>query len=115
MPGPPLFALLALIVIEALLDLLVRSVGVDLAHWLGIKGWLQENLSKPSVATLTNLLTAAAAGTATILGLVISISLIAWQAERLRSPQRTDPHRQAFGQHRSGKWRRGWNYAARRR
>jgi hypothetical protein len=68
-------------------DLLLRSVGVDLARWLGVEGWIRDTFTKPSATTLRDLLAAAAAGTATILGLVISISLIVWQAtaDRYRS------------------------------
>jgi len=54
---------------------------------LGVDHWVRANFSKPSPETLRNLLAASAGGTATILGLVVSISLIAWQttAERYRS------------------------------
>lgn len=76
--------------------LIVAGLGVDaLIHfWLGpavggldVGHWLRSHFSKPSPDTLRNLLAAAAAGTATILGLVISISLIVWQAtaDRYRS------------------------------
>jgi Predicted membrane protein (DUF2254) len=76
--------------------LIVAGLGVDeLIHvgWgptlgrLEIGHWLRSHLTKPSSETLRNLLAAAAAGTATILGLVISISLITWQAtaDRYRS------------------------------
>jgi hypothetical protein len=79
--------LAALIAIGFGCDLLLRSAGVDLARWLGVEQWLRDTFSKPSEPTLRDLLAAAAAGTATILGLVISISLIVWQAtaDRYRS------------------------------
>jgi Predicted membrane protein (DUF2254) len=85
--GPLLAMLGALIVIGVGSDLLLRGVGVDLAHWLGVEQWLRDTFAKPSAETLRDLLAAAAAGTATILGLVISISLIVWQAtaDRYRS------------------------------
>jgi hypothetical protein len=85
--APLLLALAGLIVAGVGCDLLLRSVGVDLARWLGIEGWIRDTFTKPSAATLRDLLAAAAAGTATILGLVISISLIVWQAtaDRYRS------------------------------
>jgi hypothetical protein len=54
---------------------------------LDVDQWIRANLSKPSPETLRNVLAVSAAGTATILGLVVSISLIAWQttADRYRS------------------------------
>jgi hypothetical protein len=69
------------------LDALARGLGVEVASWLGIETWLRETFTRPSDDTLRNLLAASAAGTATILGLVLSISLIAWQAtaDRYRS------------------------------
>jgi hypothetical protein len=85
--GPLLMMLAGLILVGIACDLLLRSVGVDLARWLGVEGWIRDTFTKPSAATLRDLLGAAAAGTATILGLVISISLIVWQAtaDRYRS------------------------------
>jgi hypothetical protein len=82
-----LWGLLALIVIGGFADWLARTVGPDVAEWLGIKNWLRQTFDLPSKDTLRTLLAAAAAGTATVLGLVVSISLIAWQttAERYRS------------------------------
>jgi hypothetical protein len=76
--------------------LIVAGLAVDVLidAWLGpaigsldVGQWLRSHFSKPSPETLRNLLAAAAAGTATILGLVISISLIVWQAtaDRYRS------------------------------
>ena len=65
----------------------VRLAWGPVASHLGVDHWVRANLSKPSPETLRNLLAASAGGTATILGLVLSISLITWQttAERYRS------------------------------
>jgi hypothetical protein len=84
---PLLFGLMALIVVGFGLDLLARGVGPGVAHALGVDGWLQRTFTRPSAETLRLVLAAAAGGTATILGLVLSISLIAWQAtaDRYRS------------------------------
>lgn len=82
-----LTSLIALIVIGSLLDVLAREVGPEVAHALGIERWLRATFTRPSAETLRIVLAAAAGGTATILGLVLSISLIAWQAtaDRYRS------------------------------
>ncbi len=84
---PLLVGLFLLIVVGFGLDALVRSVGPDVARAVGVEHWLRETFSRPGAETLRNLLAAAAGGTATILGLVVSISLIAWQttADRYRS------------------------------
>lgn len=85
--APLLGALVVLIATGFALDALARGLGVEIARWLGIESWLRETLTRPSDETMRNLLAASAAGTATILGLVLSISLIAWQAtaDRYRS------------------------------
>ena len=82
-----LAGLIVLIVIGSLLDVLAREVGPDVAHALGVERWLRATFTRPSAETLRIVLAAAAGGTATILGLVLSISLIAWQAtaDRYRS------------------------------
>ncbi len=82
-----LVGLIALIVIGSLLDFLAREVGPEVAHALGVEGWLRKTFTRPSAETLRIVLAAAAGGTATILGLVLSISLISWQAtaDRYRS------------------------------
>lgn len=86
-PRTLLLALLALIAAGLVFDEAVRLVWGHFAGHGGIDGWLRRHLSKPSVETLRTLLAAAAAGTATILGLIVSISLITWQttADRYRS------------------------------
>jgi len=82
-----LAGLLGLIVIGAGLDVLLRELGPHVAHALGVEGWLRSTFTRPSAETLRIVLAAAAGGTATILGLVLSISLISWQAtaDRYRS------------------------------
>jgi hypothetical protein len=87
MQAPLLGGLFVLVAAGFGLDALARGVGVELAHWLGIEAWLRETFTRPSDETMRTLLAASAAGTATILGLVLSISLIAWQAtaDRYRS------------------------------
>jgi hypothetical protein len=82
-----LLSLIVLILVGIGLDVLIRAVGPGLASALGIEEWLRRTFSLPAAETLRNLLVAAAAGTATILGLVVSISLIVWQttADRYRS------------------------------
>jgi len=82
-----LVGLLALIVIGLALDSIVRATGSSVASGAGIESWLRETFTRPGDDTIRNLLAAAAAGTATILGLVLSISLIVWQttADRYRS------------------------------
>lgn len=84
---PLLGALLILIAFGYGLDDAARHVIPQVTHALGITHWLERTFSKPSEATLAILLAAAAGGTATILGLILSISLIAWQAtaDRYRS------------------------------
>jgi hypothetical protein len=79
--------LLALIAVGLALDITVCRFGPDLASALGIENWLRDTFTRPHDDTLRNLLAAAAGGSATILGLVLSISLIVWQttAERYRS------------------------------
>jgi hypothetical protein len=79
--------LLVLIATGLVLDTLVRAWGEDVAGVLGVESWLRRTLTRPQDDTLRNLLAAAAGGTATILGLVLSISLIVWQttADRYRS------------------------------
>ena len=71
-----LAGLLALIVVGAGLDVLLRELGPHVAHALGVEGWLRSTFTRPSAETLRIVLAAAAGGTATILGLVLSISLI---------------------------------------
>lgn len=80
-------ALTALILMGLGLDAVVREYGADVARAFGIEDWLRETFDRPGEDTLRNLLAAAAGGTATILGLVLSISLIVWQttADRYRS------------------------------
>ena len=82
-----IIALVVLIAVGLALDAAVRRFGPGLADALGIDAWLRDTFTRPDEDTLRNLLAAAAAGTATILGLVLSISLIVWQttAERYRS------------------------------
>jgi hypothetical protein len=65
----------------------IRRAWGPVAGYLGVDHWFRASFSKPSSETLRNVLAASAGGTATILGLVLSISLIAWQttAERYRS------------------------------
>jgi hypothetical protein len=84
---PFLVLLMTLIVLGLALDGLVRRYGSDAASWLGVEHRLRDTFSRPSDDTVRNLLAAASAGTAAILGLVISISLIVWQAtaDRYRS------------------------------
>jgi hypothetical protein len=79
--------LVVLILLGLALDAFLRGSGADLSRAIGIDDWLRETFSRPSDETMRNLLAAAAGGTATILGLVLSISLIAWQttADRFRS------------------------------
>lgn len=82
-----LAGLLGLIVMGAGLDVLLRELGPHVVHALGVEGWLRSTFTRPSAETLRIVLAAAAGGTATILGLVLSISLISWQAtaDRYRS------------------------------
>jgi predicted membrane protein DUF2254 len=82
-----LVALVLLIAVGLGLDALVREWGPDIADFFGVEHWLRETFTRPKDETLRNLLAAAAGGTATILGLVLSISLIVWQAtaDRYRS------------------------------
>ncbi|MDO8186468.1 DUF2254 family protein [Conexibacter sp. JD483] len=82
-----LFQLAFLIALGFALDLVVQRYGGRIVDWLGVEEWLRSTFSLPSVETLRNLLAAAAGGTATVLGLILSISLIAWQmtADRYRS------------------------------
>jgi Predicted membrane protein (DUF2254) len=84
---PLLAALVVLIAFGYGLDQGARHLSPEITHALGITNWLEHNFSKPSDATLAILLAAAAGGTATILGLILSITLIAWQttADRYRS------------------------------
>ena len=79
--------LIVLVVAGLIVDDGLRRASEPVAGYLGVDQWVRANLSKPSPDTLRNVLAASAAGTATILGLVLSISLIAWQttAERYRS------------------------------
>ena len=79
--------LAVLIAAGLLLDEALRHAWGPVAGHLGFDPWVRSHFSKPSTETLRNLLGAAAAGTATILGLVLSISLIVWQAtaDRYRS------------------------------
>ena len=79
--------LVVLIAVSLGLDEGMRRAWGPAAGYVGIDHWVRANFSKPSPETLRNLLAASAGGTATILGLVVSISLIAWQttAERYRS------------------------------
>jgi hypothetical protein len=83
-----LFLGLAILIVAGLAaDELIRLAWEPTLGRLEVGQWLRSHLSKPSPETLRNLLAAAAGGTATILGLVISISLIVWQAtaDRYRS------------------------------
>lgn len=82
-----LIQLVALVALGFVLDASVRRYGACIADALGIEDWLRATFSLPSAETLRNLLAAAAGGTATVLGLILSISLIAWQmtADRYRS------------------------------
>ena len=84
---PLLGALIVLIAIGVGLDEAARHLERPLTDALGIHHWLTSTLSLPGDGTVTILLAAVAGGTATILGLVLSISLIAWQAtaDRYRS------------------------------
>jgi predicted membrane protein DUF2254 len=68
-------------------DWAARAWGPAIANWIGVEHWLRRTFALPREDTLRNLLAAAVAGTATVLGLVLSISLIVWQttAERYRS------------------------------
>jgi Predicted membrane protein (DUF2254) len=76
-----LFAsLLLLIAIGVGADVLVHHEWGRVTGFLGIQHWLRHHVAPPKPATLRNFLAVAAAGTATILGLVLSISLIVWQA-----------------------------------
>ena len=86
-PRRLLLALLALIVAGLVFDEVLRLGWSHIAGHGGADRWLRGHLSKPSLETLRTLLAAAAAGTATILGLIVSISLITWQttADRYRS------------------------------
>jgi hypothetical protein len=80
-------ALVVLILLGAGLDFLSRHLGPELARTVGVERWLRNTFAKPSAETLRLVLAGAAGGTATILGLVLSISLISWQAtaDRYRS------------------------------
>ncbi len=83
-----LFAVLILLILAGFgVDALLRHEWGHAADALGIKSWLQRHVTLPSSGTLRSLLAASAAGTATVLGLVLSISLIVWQAtaDRYRS------------------------------
>ncbi len=84
---PLLAGLLVLILLGGGLDALAREGGRELVEAIGVGEWLRDTFTLPSEETLRNLLAASAAGTATVLGLVISISLITWQAtaDRYRS------------------------------
>jgi Predicted membrane protein (DUF2254) len=84
---PLLTGLLALILLGVGLDALAREGGRELVEAIEVDDWLRDTFTLPSEETLRNLLAASAAGTATVLGLVISISLITWQAtaDRYRS------------------------------
>jgi hypothetical protein len=79
--------LAVLIAAGLLLDEAFRHAWGPVAGRLGFDHWVRSHFSKPSTETSRNLLGGAAAGTATILGLVLSISLIVWQAtaDRYRS------------------------------
>ena len=79
--------LAVLIAAGLLLDEGFRHAWGPVAGYLGFDHWVRSHFSKPSGETLRNVLVGAAAGTATILGLVLSISLIVWQAtaDRYRS------------------------------
>ena len=74
-----LISLVVLIALGLALDVLVRTVGPNVTEALGVDDWIRETFALPSDNTLRSLLAASAAGTATILGLVLSISLIVWQ------------------------------------
>jgi hypothetical protein len=83
-----LFLGLGILIVAGLAaDALARVAWEPTIGRLEVGDWLRSHVSKPSAETLRNLLAAAAAGTATILGLVLSISLIVWQAtaDRYRS------------------------------
>ncbi len=84
---PLLGALVALIALGIGIDEAARRLGAPFTEALGIHHWLTTTFSLPDAGTVTILLAAVAGGTATILGLVLSISLIAWQAtaDRYRS------------------------------
>jgi hypothetical protein len=79
--------LVILVAAGLVIDAGMRRAWEPIASGLDVDQWIRANLSKPSPETLRNVLAVAAAGTATILGLVVSISLIAWQttADRYRS------------------------------
>jgi Predicted membrane protein (DUF2254) len=80
--------LLGLIVVGFAVDVLAHEVwssSLDLD--LGMRHWLSQNITLPSVDTLRVLLAATAGATGTILGIVLSITLIVFQttAERYGS------------------------------
>ncbi len=82
-----LITLLALIVVGLTCDVLVHDYARDVEKVLGIRQWRLEHLSLPTIDTLRVLLAATAGATGTILGIVLSISLIVFQttAERYGS------------------------------
>lgn len=81
--------LLAIVVTASVtiaIDILLDSVGSSLLPHVPWHAFLRDNLSLPPASTLNNTLIATAAATGTILGLVLSVSLIVFQttAERYR-------------------------------
>jgi hypothetical protein len=70
-------------------DIVISHYGWTAASRLGVEQLLRDTFAAPSRETIRNLLAASAGATGTILGLVLSISLIVFQAtgDRYRSPR----------------------------
>jgi len=79
--------LVALIVVGLTCDVLAHQYAHDVEEALGIRQWRLRHLALPTIDTLRVLLAATAGATGTILGIVLSISLIVFQmtAERYGS------------------------------
>lgn len=76
--------LFVLVVAGLLVDEGARRAWKPVLGRVGAEHWVRANVSGPSPQTLRDVLAASAVGTATILGLVVSISLIAWQTTATR-------------------------------
>ncbi|HTU79192.1 MAG TPA: DUF2254 family protein [Solirubrobacteraceae bacterium] len=82
-----LVTLVLLVVLGMAVDVLAHEYARNIENALGIRHWLTHNISLPNTETLRVLLAATAGATGTILGIVLSITLIVFQttAERYGS------------------------------